>query len=173
MRGTTTPAFSLQGSRQFVSWLGEVRASLAFSTYQSGKLFLLGVQDDGRFSVFERTFERVMGPCASPDAQTLWIGTLWQLWRFQNAVPPGQVANGFDRLYVPQCAYTTGDVDIHDIALDADGRPLVRFRTWRNTITGPACAELTPLLDFAVPQRWSIAHLYQSILGDQPHVARG
>jgi hypothetical protein len=92
---TPAPAFSLQGSRQFVSWLGEVRASLAFSTYQSGKLFLLGVQEDGRFSVFERTFERVMGLCASPDAQTLWIGTLWQLWRFENAVPPGQVANGF------------------------------------------------------------------------------
>ncbi|HET9084639.1 MAG TPA: FGGY-family carbohydrate kinase [Candidatus Limnocylindrales bacterium] len=56
------------------------------------------------------------------------------------------------------------------IALDADGRPLVPFRTWRNTITGPACSELTPLLDFAVPQRWSIAHLYQSILDGQPHV---
>ena len=121
---TPAPAFSLQGSRQFVSWLGEVRASLAFSTYQSGKLFLLGIQEDGRFSVFERTFERVMGLCASPDAQTLWIGTLWQLWRFENAVPPGQAANGFDRLYVPQCAYTTGDVDIHDISLDAEQRPI-------------------------------------------------
>jgi uncharacterized protein (TIGR03032 family) len=120
----TTPAFSLQGSRQFVSWLREVRASLAFTTYQTGKLFLLGVQDDGRFSVFERTFERVMGLCTSPNSETLWIGTLWQLWRFENAVPAGQSANGFDRLYVPQCAYTTGDVDIHDIALDAENRPV-------------------------------------------------
>jgi sugar (pentulose or hexulose) kinase len=58
------------------------------------------------------------------------------------------------------------------VALDADGRLLVPFRTWRNNITGDACAELTPLLDFAVPQRWSIAHLYQSILEGQPHVAR-
>jgi sugar (pentulose or hexulose) kinase len=56
------------------------------------------------------------------------------------------------------------------VALDVEGRLLVPFRTWRNNITGKACAELSPLLDFAVPQRWSIAHLYQSILDEQPHV---
>lgn len=58
------------------------------------------------------------------------------------------------------------------IALDAELEPLVPFRTWRNNNTGRACAELSPLLDFAVPQRWSIAHLYQSILEAQPHVPR-
>ncbi len=58
------------------------------------------------------------------------------------------------------------------VALDAEGKLLVPFRTWRNNITGKACEELTPLLDFAVPQRWSIAHLYQSILDKQPHVPR-
>ncbi len=58
------------------------------------------------------------------------------------------------------------------LALGADGELLVPFRTWRNNITGQACTELTPRLDFAVPQRWSIAHLYQSILERQPHVGR-
>jgi len=58
------------------------------------------------------------------------------------------------------------------VALDRAGELLVPFRTWRNNITGEACAELTPLLEFAVPQRWSIAHLYQSILEGQPHVPR-
>ncbi len=58
------------------------------------------------------------------------------------------------------------------LALDREGELLVPFRTWRNNVTGAACAELTPLLDFAVPQRWSIAHLYQSILERQPHVPR-
>jgi sugar (pentulose or hexulose) kinase len=58
------------------------------------------------------------------------------------------------------------------LVLDAQGKLLVPFRTWRNNITGQACAELTPLLDFAVPQRWSIAHLYQSILEEQRHVPR-
>ncbi|HET7540881.1 MAG TPA: FGGY-family carbohydrate kinase [Polyangiaceae bacterium] len=56
------------------------------------------------------------------------------------------------------------------VALDSAGNLLVPFRTWRNNITHRACLELTPLLDFAVPQRWSIAHLYQSILEEQPHV---
>jgi sugar (pentulose or hexulose) kinase len=58
------------------------------------------------------------------------------------------------------------------LVLDRDGRSLVPFRTWRNTSTGRACAELSPILEFAVPQRWSIAHLYQSMLEEQPHVAR-
>ena len=58
------------------------------------------------------------------------------------------------------------------LALDADGRLLVPFRTWRNNVTARASAELTTLLDFAVPQRWSIAHLYQSILQQEPHVPR-
>jgi sugar (pentulose or hexulose) kinase len=58
------------------------------------------------------------------------------------------------------------------VALDRDGELLVPFRTWRNNITGEACSALTPLLGFAVPQRWSIAHLHQSILESQPHVSR-
>ncbi len=58
------------------------------------------------------------------------------------------------------------------VALDQKGDLLVPFRTWRNNITAPACAELTPVLNFAVPQRWSIAHLYQAILESQPHVTQ-
>ncbi len=58
------------------------------------------------------------------------------------------------------------------VALDREGNLLVPFRTWRNNITGAACAELSPLLDFAVPQRWTIAHLYQSILDGQPHLSQ-
>ena len=58
------------------------------------------------------------------------------------------------------------------IVLDAGEEQLVPFRTWRNNITGKACAELTPLFDFNIPQRWSIAHLYQSILEAQPHVPK-
>jgi len=56
------------------------------------------------------------------------------------------------------------------IALDEDGELLAPFRTWRNNITGEAAAKLTTLFDFAIPQRWSIAHLYQSILEAQAHV---
>ena len=122
------PKLEISGSRQFTSWLREQRLSLAFSTYQTGKLFFIGLRADGRLSIFERTFERCMGLCASADAQTLWMSSLYQLWRFENALPFGEKApGGYDRLYVPQLGYTTGDVDAHDIALGSAFR-VVRDR---------------------------------------------
>lgn len=56
------------------------------------------------------------------------------------------------------------------MAFDKDGNLLVPFRTWRNTITGQASEQLTDLFQFNIPQRWSIAHLYQAILNKEPHV---
>jgi sugar (pentulose or hexulose) kinase len=56
------------------------------------------------------------------------------------------------------------------MAFDKDGNQLVPFRTWRNTITGQAAEQLTNLFQFNIPQRWSIAHLYQAILNKEPHV---
>ena len=56
------------------------------------------------------------------------------------------------------------------IVVDKDDRLLVPFRTWRNNITGQASTELTALFDWAIPQRWSIAHLYQAILNGEAHV---
>lgn len=56
------------------------------------------------------------------------------------------------------------------LAFDADGGLLAPFRTWRNTTTGQAAARLTDLFQFSIPQRWSIAHLYQAILNQEPHV---
>lgn len=56
------------------------------------------------------------------------------------------------------------------MAFDKEGRLLVPFRTWRNGITGPAAEALTELFQYNIPQRWSIAHLYQSILNEEEHV---
>ena len=56
------------------------------------------------------------------------------------------------------------------MAFDKDGNLLVPFRTWRNTMTGQAAEQLTDLFQFNIPQRWSIAHLYQAILNKEPHV---
>ena len=53
---------------------------------------------------------------------------------------------------------------------DGKGELLVPFRTWRNTITGEAAAALTKEFSFNIPQRWSIAHLYQAILNGEEHV---
>ena len=56
------------------------------------------------------------------------------------------------------------------LVFDKDGNQIAPFRTWRNTITGQAAAELTELFKFNIPQRWSIAHLYQAILNKEDHV---
>ena len=58
------------------------------------------------------------------------------------------------------------------LAFDKDWNLLVPFRTWQNTITGPAAAELTEAFGFNVPQRWSIAHLYQAILNGEEHLPK-
>ena len=56
------------------------------------------------------------------------------------------------------------------LAFDKDWKLLTPFRTWQNTITGEAAAELTGLFGFNIPQRWSIAHLYQAILNKEEHI---
>jgi uncharacterized protein (TIGR03032 family) len=109
-------------SRHLPALLAELGVSLAFTTYQAGKLFLLGVGEGGRLSLFERTFARCMGLCVDGDA--LWLATLFQLWRLDNALPAGHLHDGYDRMYVPRVAYTTGDLDVHDLAVDRAGRPV-------------------------------------------------
>lgn len=56
------------------------------------------------------------------------------------------------------------------MAFNKDNNLLTPFRTWRNNITGEASQELTKLFNYPIPQRWSIAHLYQAILNDEEHV---
>ncbi len=58
------------------------------------------------------------------------------------------------------------------LAFDKDWNLLTPFRTWQNTITGAAAAELTERFGFNIPQRWSIAHLYQAMLNGEEHVGR-
>ncbi|MBO4635946.1 MAG: ATPase [Clostridiales bacterium] len=56
------------------------------------------------------------------------------------------------------------------MAFDSEGSLLVPFRTWRNTITEEAADKLTDAFGFNIPQRWSIAHFYQAILRNEPHI---
>jgi len=56
------------------------------------------------------------------------------------------------------------------LAFDKNDTLLVPFRTWRNTTTEQSAAALTELFGFNIPQRWSIAHLYQAVLGSEPHI---
>ena len=117
--------FALTSSRHLAGLLAAARIAVAFTTYQAGKLFMLGVKPDGRLTVFERTFPRSMGLAVTDDGRTLALATQYQVHRFDNIVPAGEVtADGFDALYAPHAGWVTGDVDAHDVGFAADGRPL-------------------------------------------------
>lgn len=58
------------------------------------------------------------------------------------------------------------------LAFDKDWNLLVPFRTWQNTMTAQAAGELTELFSFNIPQRWSVAHLYQAVLNGEEHIEK-
>lgn len=109
-------------TRDFAGWLTRNNVSLAFSSYQSGRLYLVGVDPEGKVSFHERYLARAMGLWA--DQQRILLSTIFQIWRFENILTPGQPQNGCDRYYVPRVAHTTGDIDVHEIEVLKDGRIL-------------------------------------------------
>ncbi len=109
----------INASRQFVPWLAQQNLSFAFTTYQAGKIFFIGLQPSGQLSVFERTLDRCMGLYA--EGSSLYISTLYQLWRLENSLQSGEVYQEYDAYYVPQMSYVTGDLDIHDITVGEEG----------------------------------------------------
>jgi uncharacterized protein (TIGR03032 family) len=94
--------------------------SLAFTSYQSGRLYLVGVDGNGAVSFHERFLARAMGLWS--DSQRFLVSTIFQLWRFENVLKPGETIDGADKHYVPRVAHTTGDIDIHEIGVMTDGR---------------------------------------------------
>ena len=122
LKTMTRPSLELSGSSLFTNWLAAAGGALAFTTYQAGKVFLIGLQRDGRLSVFERSFERPMGLGAAPGR--FWMSSRFQLWRFENFLDAGEEREGFDALYVPTTGHTTGDIDMHDIHVGPDGTPV-------------------------------------------------
>ncbi|HWU71915.1 MAG TPA: TIGR03032 family protein [Sphingomonas sp.] len=115
--GTT----SITVSRGFNAWMRSHDTSLAFTSYQTGQLFLVGSHPNGTVSFNQQNFQRAMGVCWMPGR--LYLGSLFQLWRLENMLRPGEVANqAFDTVLVPRNAQTTGDVDIHEVGIDGEGR---------------------------------------------------
>ena len=141
-------AFVLTSSRGFPEWLAATGGSLAFTTYQAGKIFFLGVKPDGGLSVFERTFPRAMGLAVGADGRSLALATHYQIHRFDNVLPAGQAdADGFDAVFAPHAAWVTGDLDVHDIGFGADGRPVVRQHPVRLHRDGERRPQLQAALD--------------------------
>jgi uncharacterized protein (TIGR03032 family) len=111
---------SISCSRGFPSWLLRNKVSLAFTSYQTGRLYLVGVNPQGQVSFHERFLARAMGLWA--DSQRLVVSTLFQIWRFENVLSGERSQDSYDRHYVPRVAHTTGDLDTHDIGVMTDGR---------------------------------------------------
>jgi uncharacterized protein (TIGR03032 family) len=88
-------------------------------------LFFIGLQANGKLSVFERSFERSMGLYA--NGNRLYMSSLYQLWKFENIIQPGQNHQGYKALYLLQMSYVTGDLDIHDIALSKASKTGLTF----------------------------------------------
>ncbi|BFM39749.1 TIGR03032 family protein [Synechocystis sp. LKSZ1] len=105
----------------FTQWLAEQQVSLALTNTLGHSLFLIGLKPNGELAVCECKFDRCMG-LTVVNSNTLYMVTRFQIWRLENALSAGQIAEtGADRIYLPQMAYTTGVLNIHDIAVDAEG----------------------------------------------------
>lgn len=115
-----SPPLEVFCSRQLLDWMRAQQIGFALTTYQTSRLILLGVNREGRISGFERLFDRAMGLYATTER--LYMSSKYQLWRFDNVLEAGQLYNGYDKLYVPRIGYSTGDLDIHDLAVDRTGR---------------------------------------------------
>ena len=115
-----TPPLQIYCSRHFMEWQLEQQLSIALTTYQTSRLLFLGLNPEGGLSGFERLFDRAMGLYATPER--LYMSSRYQLWQFDNALSPGELYDNYDRLYIPRIGHTTGDLDIHDIAVEDSGR---------------------------------------------------
>lgn len=110
-------------SNKLPGWLQANNMSFGFTTYQIGKVYLVGQgPQNGRLSFYERTFDQSMGFASSRDGEQLFLGSRSQLWRFSNAVPRTPATqNPYDKVYIPQVGYTTGSCDVHDLGFNKQG----------------------------------------------------
>ena len=105
----------------------------------------------------------------------MWTYSLDTVWTGLQAAFAALVADAEARHGVRPTTFAAVGVSamMHGyLAFDDADELLVPFRTWRNTNTGPAAAELTELFGVNIPLRWSIAHLHQAVIDGEPHVSR-
>ena len=108
-------------SRGFVQWMIRQQLSLACTSYQTGQLLCVGSRSDGQPMITPARFARAMGLTAF--SQRLYLAAQTRLWRLENTLRPGELANErFDRLFVPRNAQVTGDLDVHELAVEPSGR---------------------------------------------------
>lgn len=117
------PRTTINVSKGLADLLTTLRVSLAFTSYQTGQLFLVGIDKDSRIAIDQQHFERAMG--VHWGAGRLHLATATQIIRFENMLEPGEIADGRnDAVLVPRISWTTNDIDTHELAVDRLGNPL-------------------------------------------------
>jgi len=121
----TTPGASekidISFSRGLAPFLAANTISLAFTSYQNGRLYLVGHGDDGKLTLHEALYPQAMG--VAGDQNRIYLGTLTQIVRMENVLAPDQkVNNTHDKVYVPRNLQTTGDIDIHELGIRDNGK---------------------------------------------------
>ena len=103
------------------SFLAANRISLAFTSYQSGNLYLFGPGGDSKLAMHQAAYPQAMGVVG--DGNRIYLASRSQIIRLENVLGPGQVANKkHDKVYVPRNFQTTGAVDLHEIGVCSDGK---------------------------------------------------
>ena len=111
-------------SAGLVARLARLNVSIAFTSYQSGILYLLGRNPNGGAHMHQSGMPKPMGLCVD-DANRLTMVSGAQLIRFENVLEPHERINDtFDVCYMPRTIHVTGDLDAHDIGIDRRGRPI-------------------------------------------------
>ncbi|MEO1251443.1 MAG: TIGR03032 family protein [Pseudomonadota bacterium] len=102
-------------------FLSSNNVSLAFTSYQTGRLYFFGHGVDGKLALHEALYPQAMG--VAGDANRVYLGTLTSVVRMENVLGPGQLANKkHDKVFVPRNFQTTGAVDIHELGVRKNGR---------------------------------------------------
>jgi uncharacterized protein (TIGR03032 family) len=110
-------------SRGLGDWLIDQQVGLVCSSYLTGYLLFIGVRANGMLVPSAASFTHAMGLVV--DSQRIYLGTKNEIWRLENVLRSGELANDmFDRFYAPRRAELTGDINIHEMGVDADGNVL-------------------------------------------------
>ena len=108
-------------SQGLAGFLASNNISIGFTSYQTGRLYLVGHGADGKLALHEAVYPQAMGVIG--DGDRIYLGTLTQIVRMENVLNPSQRANEIhDKVYVPRNMQTTGNIDIHELGIKENGK---------------------------------------------------
>ena len=143
------------------AFLAASNISIGFTSYQTGRLYLIGHGPDDKLALHEAVYPQAMG--LTGDASRIYLGTLTQIVRMENVLRADQTANAVhDKVYVPRNLQTTGNVDIHELGIQANGR-IIFVNTRFNCLCEPS-------LTHSFKPLWKPDFISQIVAEDRCHL---